>query len=470
MTNKPESGMQVAPHIFREYDIRGLVDRELTAEVVEAIARAYAGKVLESTGVPNPRVAVGHDNRLSSPALAEACIRGLLDCGCHVVDVGTVPTPALYFASHALRTEGAVQITASHNPAEFNGLKLLLGPSALYGPAIRDVRRRVQEGAFPAAAKRGGLSREPILERYVEDVTSRFRLARPLKAAVDCGNGTASLAAVDLLTRIGAHVQPLYCESDGTFPNHHPDPTVDENLRDLIEHVRRTGADIGIAFDGDGDRLGVVDERGTIIRGDELLLIFAVDALKRGTTRAVIFDVKCSQALPDVIRAHGGEPVMWKTGHSLIKEKMREMAARGARLAGEMSGHFFFADDHYGYDDALYAACRLLDLLARSGGRASDLTARFPRYVSTPELRVACPEERKWDVVRAAVDHFRARYPVVDLDGARVRFDGGWALIRASNTQPALVLRYEARDAAALERIRGEVEAWLRAAGVGVEV
>ncbi|MGH7545384.1 MAG: phosphomannomutase/phosphoglucomutase, partial [Gemmatimonadota bacterium] len=374
----------------------------------------------------------------------------------------TVPTPVLYFAAHDLSSDGAVQVTGSHNPPEYNGLKLLAGPRSLYGPAIQAIRRRVDDSAFVEGA--GSRSVDPnVLDRYVNEVSGKLTLRRPVSAVVDCGNGTASVVAVRLLERIGARVDPLYCESDGTFPNHHPDPTVDANLRDLVRRVRETRADVGIAFDGDGDRIGAVDELGTIVRGDVLLMVYAQDALRRGRAREVIFDVKCSQALEEVVTAHGGVPVMWKTGHSLIKEKMRET---GARLAGEMSGHMFFADDYYGYDDALYAACRLLDVLARARRPLSAVVAEFPRYVSTPEIRVDCPEERKWEVVRAATEHFRARYPVVDVDGVRVRFADGWALVRASNTQPVLVLRCEARDEAALSRIRGEVEDWLRGRGV----
>ena len=452
----------VPAHIFREYDIRGLVEDELTPEVAERIARAYAAHLVDESGKRDPAVALGHDNRLHSPKLADAVARGLAASGCAVVEVGTVPTPVLYFAAHDLSSDGAVQVTGSHNPPEYNGLKLLSGARSLYGPAIQAIRRRVEDSAFVEGS--GSRSADPdVLDRYVDDVSAKFTLRRPVNAVVDCGNGTASVVAVRLLERIGARVDPLYCESDGTFPNHHPDPTVDANVRDLVRRVRETRADVGIAFDGDGDRIGAVDELGTIVRGDVLLMVYAQDALRRGRTREVIFDVKCSQALEEVVRAHGGEPVMWKTGHSLIKEKMRET---GAKLAGEMSGHMFFADDYHGYDDALYAACRLLDVLARALRPLSAVVAEFPRYVSTPEIRVDCPEERKWEIVRAATEHFRARYPVVDVDGARVRFADGWALVRASNTQPVLVLRYEAQEEAALSRIRGEVEEWLRGQGV----
>jgi phosphomannomutase/phosphoglucomutase len=375
-----------------------------------------------------------------------------------------VPTPVLYYAAHELATDGAVQVTGSHNPPEYNGLKMLEGPRSLYGPAIQAIRERAERAAFVSGA--GERARdEGVLDRYVEEVRAKFSLTRPVNAVVDCGNGTASVVAERLLRGIGARIDPLYCESDGRFPNHHPDPTVDENLADLIARVRETRADVGIAFDGDGDRIGAVDERGTIVRGDVLLALYARDALQRGRTRQVIFDVKCSQALDEVVRAYGGEPVMWKTGHSLIKEKMRET---GAKLAGEMSGHMFFADDYYGYDDALYAAARLLDVLARALRPLSALVGELPSYVSTPEIRVGCPEERKFEVVRAATEHFRARYPVVDVDGVRVQFDGGWALVRASNTQPVLVLRYEARDEATLSRIRGEVEGWLEGQGVAL--
>jgi len=455
----------VNPQIFREYDIRGVVSQDLSGPVPELIGRAFGSELrAQRGGVPGLRVVVGRDNRPSSPDLAEAVIRGLRAAGVEVVDVGTVPTPALYFAAIRLGTEGGIQITGSHNPPEYNGFKMIMDGRALYGAAIQRLRERIEGEDFEVGA--GGLERHDILPEYVADITGRFSLARPLRVVVDCGNGTGSLVAVRILEGIGAEVVPLYCESDGTFPNHHPDPVVDENLADLIERVRAEDAALGVAFDGDADRIGAVDETGNIIRGDILLLLYGLDVLeRRGPGQRMVFDVKCSQAVPEVFAARGGEPIMWKTGHSLIKEKLRET---GAPLAGELSGHVCFADDYYGFDDALYAACRLVDLVARANRPLSSLVAEFPAYVSTPEIRVDVPEERKFDIVAAAVRDFSQSHEVIDVDGARVLFPDGWGLLRASNTQPVLVLRYEARTAEALAEIRATMERWLREQGVDV--
>ncbi|HEX7090254.1 MAG TPA: phosphomannomutase/phosphoglucomutase [Longimicrobiales bacterium] len=457
--------MPVNPHIFREYDIRGVVSRDLGGDVPEQIGRAFASELRgQHGGAPGLRVVVGRDNRPSSPGLADALIRGLRGAGVDVIDVGTVPTPTLYFAATRLRTDGAIQITGSHNPPEYNGFKLVVNGRALYGAAIQRLRERIEGRQFEVGA--GGLERHDVLPDYIADVSGRFSLARPLRIVADCGNGTASLVAVRILEGIGADVVPLYCESDGTFPNHHPDPVVDENLEDLIERVRVEDAALGVAFDGDGDRIGAVDENGRIIRGDILLLLYGLDLLeRRGPGQRLVFDVKCSQALPEVFGARGGEPIMWKTGHSLIKEKMKET---GAPIAGELSGHVCFADEYYGFDDALYAACRLADIAARADRPLSSLVADFPAYVSTPEIRVDVPEERKFDIVAAAVQHFGRSHEVISVDGARVLFPEGWGLLRASNTQPVLVLRYEARSPEALAGIRAAMEGWLREQGVDV--
>ncbi|HUE76955.1 MAG TPA: phosphomannomutase/phosphoglucomutase, partial [Longimicrobiales bacterium] len=333
---------------------------------------------------------------------------------------------------------------------------------SFYGAAIQGLKERIRAGAWLSGS--GSLEEREVLEDYVADVAGRFRLERPVKVVADCGNGVASLVAVKLLETLGADVVPLYCESDGTFPNHHPDPTVDEYIADLIDRVRSEGAEVGIGFDGDADRIGAVDEKGRVIRGDILLLLFALDIIDRdGPGQKLIFDVKCSQALPEVLEAHGGEAIMWKTGHSLIKEKMKET---GAPLAGELSGHICFADDYYGFDDALYAACRLVDLVARSDRPLSERTAAFPQYLSTPEIRVEVPEERKFEIVERAVEAFSRDHDVIAVDGARVLFEGGWGLLRASNTQPVLVLRYEAKTEDQLEAIRSSMEGWLRDQGV----
>lgn len=456
--------MAIPQHIFRQYDIRGLVDHELTPEVAEAVGRAYAAAAFErASGVL--KIAVGHDNRPSSPALHAALIRGLRASGVDVIDVGEVPTPLVYWAEKVLLTDGSIQITGSHNPPEWNGIKMTLFGASVYGDAIMDLHRRIIEGAFVDGS--GSSHSEEILGRYVEDVVGRFQLPRSIKVVVDCGNGTGSLVAVELLETLGAEVIPLYCESDGTFPNHHPDPTVDEYVVDLIAMVRREGADLGVGFDGDADRIGVVDEKGTIVRGDILLLLFGLDILKRdGPGQKLVFDVKCSQVLPDVFAAAGGEPIMGMTGHSLMKEKMKEV---GAPLAGELSGHICFADSYYGFDDAMYDACRLIDILAHSPRTLSEMVADFPVMVSTPEIRIEVAEEEKFAIVDRALAHFRQTHEVIDVDGVRVLFKDGWGLFRASNTQPVIVARFEAKTEEQLAAIRGEMEDWLRTQGVTIE-
>lgn len=451
--------MQLETHIFREYDIRGVVDEDLTGDLPEWIGRAFASELRSLRGgADDLSIVVGGDNRPSSPPLAEAVIRGIQAAGVDVIDAGTVPTPVLYHSTIRYATDAGLQVTGSHNPPEYNGFKMLMGGRSFYGEAIQRLRQRIEQRDFAVGA--GRRERRDPLPGYLEDVSARFAPERPIKVVVDCGNGTGSLVAVELLEAIGAEVVPLYCVSDGTFPNHHPDPVVDENLRDLIARVRDEEADVGIGLDGDADRIGAVDERGEIVRGDLLLLLFGLDVLeRRGPGQKLIFDVKCSQAVPEVFRAHGGEPIMWATGHSLIKEKMRET---GAPVAGELSGHVCFKDDYYGFDDALYAACRLVDLLARSGRPFSELVGEFPSYISTPEIRVEVPEERKFDIVRRAVEEFGRSHDVIAVDGARVLFEDGWGLLRASNTQPVLVLRYEARTAEQLDAIRAVFEDWLR--------
>lgn len=455
--------MNLPKHIFRQYDIRGIVPDELTGGVAEAVGRAYASMAADQLG-PGPRVVVGHDNRPSSPELVGALMEGLEAAGAQVVDVGMVPTPALYWAEHALNADGGIQITGSHNPPEWNGIKMTLEGASVYGEAIQGLRLRIE--ADDVISGTGARASEEVIERYISDVAGRFQLQRPVKVVVDCGNGTGSLVAVPLLEAAGATVVPIYCDSDGTFPNHHPDPTVDENLVDMIRTVRETGSDLGVGFDGDADRIGAVDETGAIVRGDMLLLLFGVDILERdGPGQKLVFDVKCSQVLPQEFAKAGGEPIMWKTGHSLMKEKMRRV---GAPLAGELSGHICFADRYLGFDDALYDACRLLDLLARSDRPFSAMVADYPVFVSTPELRIEVPEEDKFDIVRDAQEHFRVEHEVIDVDGARVLFSDGWGLLRASNTQPVIVARYEANTAERLAEIREEIEGWLRTKGVDV--
>jgi phosphomannomutase / phosphoglucomutase len=451
------------PHIFREYDIRGIVERDLTGEIPELIGRAYASELRSRLGGGTDlRVAVGRDNRPSSTALAEAVIRGIRAAGVSVLECGVVPTPALYYATNRFETDGGIQITGSHNPPEYNGFKMTIGGRSVYGDAIQALRARMETRDFLDGA--GGHEQVDVLTPYIDDLAGRFRLERPIRMVVDCGNGTGSVAAVELLERVGVDVVPLYCESDGTFPNHHPDPTVDEYIQDMIALVRETGADMGVGFDGDADRIGAVDEHGNIVRGDMLLLLYGLDALERlGAPQTLIFDVKCSQAVPEVYAARGGTPLMWKTGHSLIKEKMKEI---GAPIAGELSGHICFGEDYYGFDDALYAACALAQIVSRSDRSLGDRVAEFPAYRSTPEIRVDVEEEAKFGIVERAVAHFSATHDVIAVDGVRVLFDDGWGLLRASNTQPVLVMRYEARTDDGLARIQRTMEDWLHAEGV----
>jgi phosphomannomutase/phosphoglucomutase len=451
--------------IFREYDIRGTVGDQLTADAAYAIGVAFARWATARLGRA-PRIAVGRDNRPSGTELAPALGRGLRAAGAAVTDVGVVPTPALYFATHTIAVDGGMQVTGSHNPPAFNGFKMVLGGEPVCGPDIQALRELAAQA--PGAARPGSSREETgLLGRYRDAIVARNApLARTVRAVVDCGNGVTSLVAIDTLRRLGADIVPLFAESDGTFPNHHPDPTVPENLRDLQTVVRREGAELGIAFDGDGDRIGAVDETGRIIAGDELLILFGRDlAYRRGAGDPVIFDVKCSEVLPQELERVGLKPVMWRTGHSLIKQRMKELEAP---LAGEMSGHMFFGGDWYGFDDALFAAARLLQALARQPGPLSALLGTLPATAATPEIRIECPAERKFAVVAQAAEHFGARYPVSRLDGARIRFAHGWGLLRASNTQPVLVLRFEAPSANALARNRDEVESWLRGVGVSV--
>jgi phosphomannomutase/phosphoglucomutase len=451
-------------HIFRQYDIRGIVGEDLDPSVTEAVGRAFASHVRAETGLDRPRVAVGHDNRTSSPSLAAGLIAGLRAAGADVLDVGTVPTPVLYWSEVTFETDAAVQITGSHNPPEWNGIKMTCGRAALYGDTIEGLYGRIASGELDEGA--GALETEEVLDRYVADIAGRFELGRPMKVAVDCGNGSGALVAVRLLEAMGVEVTPLFCDSDGTFPNHHPDPTVDENLEDLIRAVRETPHDLGVAFDGDADRIGAVDEHGSIVRGDLLLLLFGLDLLeKRGPGQKLVFDVKCSQVLPEVFEAAGGEPIMWKTGHSLQKVKMKET---GALLAGELSGHIMIADDYFGFDDALYDACRLIALLSSSERTMSARVADFPVYVSTAEIRIEVTEEQKWDIVEKAVAHFKTTHDVIDVDGARVLFGDGWALLRTSNTQPVIVARFEARTEERLAEIRNHVAEWLETHSVSL--
>lgn len=453
--------MRMDPTIFRAYDIRGVADTDFDAAFAHTLGRAFACYLRDHAPAPaggRPRIGVGGDCRLTSAAYAAALRAGLRAAGVDVVDLGVCPTPLCYFALFHLKLDGGIQVTGSHNPADQNGFKICAGTSSLHGAAIQTLRAYLTAGVFPSGS--GTEDSYDILGSYREFLGQHFRpIRRPLTVVVDAGNATAGPVAPGLLRAMGCTVHELYCDLDGRFPHHHPDPTVEENLIDLVATVRRTGAELGIAFDGDADRIGVVDHRGRVIWGDELLTLFARHVLRAIPGATIVSEVKCSQRLYDDIAAHGGVGIMWQAGHSPIKAKMKET---GAALGGEMSGHMFFADRYFGYDDAIYAACRLVEILSETGKRVDELLADLPPSYTTPEIRVECPDAVKFAVAAEALAYFRARYPIVDVDGVRVQLPLGWGLIRASNTQPSLVLRFEAQTPAALSEYRTQFEQVLR--------
>ncbi len=442
------------PQIFREYDIRGLVDKDLTDEVARQIGQAF-GTYIQAAGKGD--LVVGRDNRLSSERFANAAIAGLLSTGCNVVDVGLLPTPVFYYSIIYLQKDGGIMITGSHNPPDFNGFKICEDYASIYGQKIQELRRIIEIGRF--AKGKGKLDRAKTIDPYCSHLKNGIDIEREVKVVLDAGNGTAGAVAPGLIEAMGCKVRRLYCNLDGNFPNHFPDPTVPEYLEDLIRAVKVEKAELGVAYDGDGDRIGVVDDKGRIIWGDRLLILFSRQILRQKRGGKIIFDVKCSQALLEDIKKHGGVPIMWKTGHSLIKGKLRQ---EGALLAGEMSGHMFFADRYYGYDDAIYASCRLLEILSQSDKALSQLLEDVPLYYATPEIRVPCPDEEKFKVVEEVKKYFQSKYDTIDLDGVRILFGDGWGLIRASNTQPILVLRFEANTKQRLEQIRERITEKLR--------
>ncbi len=447
----------INPHIFREYDVRGLVGEDLTPETVTLLGRGF-GSYAWRQGVRT--VTLGRDCRLSSPLFRDAILEGLLSTGLDVIDVGVVPTPLLYYSIQKAGADGGVMITGSHNPPDFNGFKLCIGPSSIYGEKIQELRLLIEKGDFVAGA--GSVSGRFIDDDYKDYVRSVLTIPRKLKVVVDAGNGTASRVAPDLFRSMGVEVIELFCEMDGRFPNHFPDPTVPENLRFLIQAVKEHGADLGVGYDGDADRIGAVDEKGNVIYGDYLLILFAREILSRKPGAAVISEVKASRNLYDDVTRRGGKAVMWKAGHSLIKQKMKE---EHAEVAGEMSGHIFFNDRFLGFDDAIYASGRLFEIVAGSDVPLSEMFDGLPPVVSTPEIRVDCPDDLKFGVVSKVATLLSARADsVIDIDGVRALFDGGWGLVRASNTQPVLVLRFEGNDQATVDRIRGIVEGALREA------
>ncbi|PJA78304.1 MAG: phosphomannomutase [Nitrospirae bacterium CG_4_9_14_3_um_filter_51_5] len=461
--------------IFREYDIRGIVEQDFPPDVVERIGRAYA-TLATARGVRT--IAVGRDGRLTSPSLWKYLVAGLTGSGVNVVDLGLCATPLLYFSLFSCEVDGGIMITGSHNAAEYNGFKMCVGREALYGADIQQLRKIYENGDFAYGS--GTVLEQPIIPDYLKFLREHFSSlnAEGLRVVIDCGNGAASLVAKEALEQLGCHVTGLYCDLDGHFPNHHPDPTVVENLKDLIQKVRETEADVGIGYDGDADRIGVIDDQGQILWGDRLLLLFARDVLEDNPGCSIISEVKASQGLYDDIQKRGGRGIMWKTGHSIMKAKMKE---EKALLAGEMSGHLFFADRYYGYDDAIYASCRLIELLVKQQTPLSSLLADSPQTVVTPEIRVDCSDDQKFllvETVRERLKHVANTQDlktsvlpirdIITIDGIRVRFDEGWGLIRASNTQPALVLRFEASSHDHLTQIQAYLEGQLSEVAAGL--
>jgi phosphomannomutase/phosphoglucomutase len=439
------------PTIFREYDIRGLADQELLDPGVTELGKAIGTYLQRKNG---KNVNLGRDCRLSSTRLRNALLQGLVASGCHVTDVGVVPTPLLYYSVFHLKADGAVMITGSHNPAEYNGFKVVSGGSTIHGEQIQQLREMIER--HDLIDGRGSEKSADVVTPYVDEISSQFKFERPIKVVADGGNGTAGPVMHRVFEKLNCEATELFFDMDGRFPNHHPDPTVPKNLEQLIGAVKSKNAELGVAFDGDADRIGAVDEKGTVLFGDQLMIIYSREILTRKPGATIIGEVKCSQTLYDDIRKHGGNGIMWRTGHSLIKAKMKESKAE---LAGEMSGHMFFADRYYGFDDALYAACRLIEIVAKSGRPLSAQLADLPKTVSTPEIRVDCPDERKFAVVTRVTEKFRKTHKVIDVDGVRILFPQGWGLVRASNTQPVLVMRFEAATPELLAQYQKEVEA-----------
>ncbi len=426
--------MNVNPYIFREYDIRGKVAEDFPPEVVVSLGKAFGTLVKRSGG---REIAISGDIRLTTPDLINFFKEGVLSTGVDVINIGIVPTPVNYFSLFELDVAASVQITGSHNPPEFNGFKLSLHKKPVYGDQIQLIKNFILNLDYDNGE--GSETRYKLLPKYAEMIQSKISINKKMKVVMDCGNAAAAINAPSIFKDLGIELKELFCEPDGTFPNHHPDPTVEENLKDLISEIKNGDYDLGIAFDGDADRLGVVDETGDIIWADQLLAILLSDVIEEGDE--VIFDVKCSQALEDVISELGGRPVMWKTGHSLIKNKMAE---NNCKIGGEMSGHIFFADDYFGYDDAIYVAGRLIQMLSNTEKTLSELKSVIPKYISTPEIRLeAESDEKKFEIAKMAEDYFSKNYDCITVDGVRVKFKEGWGLVRASNTQPVIVCRFE---------------------------
>jgi len=452
-----------APEIFKAYDIRGIVDKTLTADAVRAIGHALGS---EARARSQRAIAVGRDGRLSGEELAGALADGIRAAGIDVIDIGCVPTPLTYFAAYHLGTDSCVSVTGSHNPPDYNGLKMVLGGQTLYGELIQDLRRRIVDNDFAHGG--GSLREEAVSDAYLDRVASDVKLARPMKIVIDCGNGVAGAVAPQLFRRLGCELVELFCDVDGTFPNHHPDPSKPENLQDVVRALRETDAELGLAFDGDGDRLGVVTKAGDIIYPDRQLMLFAADVLSRVPGGEVIYDVKCTRNLAGWIRKHGGKPTMWNTGHALVKAKLKET---GAPLAGEMSGHVFFKERWFGFDDGLYAGARLLEILSRAADPSAVLDA-LPDAVSTPELNIKMAEGEPFELVRKLKESatFDGASEVITLDGVRVEYPDGFGLARPSNTTPVVVLRFEADSQDAIARIQADFRRAIEGVWPGVQL
>ncbi|MDA3895409.1 MAG: phosphomannomutase/phosphoglucomutase [Desulfobacteraceae bacterium] len=443
----------MTPDIFREYDIRGITGTQITEEDVLNIGKGIGTFLARNKCFD---LTVGRDCRITSDNYSELLIKGLLSTGCHVTDIGVCPTPIQYFSIRHLNKQGGVMVTASHNPPKYNGFKICKNLDSVHGEQIQKIRKIIEQNDFDQG--NGSRSDADVITPYKQYIIENIRIKKPLRVGIDAGNGTAGVITVPILKALNCEVHDIYCDMDGNFPNHEADPTVAENMADLSALVKENKLDVGIGFDGDGDRIGVVDEKGKLIYGDQLMIIFSREILSRKPGATFISEVKCSKTMYDDIKAHGGNAIMWKTGHSLIKKKMKE---ENAELAGEMSGHMFFADRYFGYDDATYASCRLLEILADTGKTVSELLSDIPKTYNTPEIRVDCPDNVKFSVVAKLTEVFRKDYDVIDIDGARIVFEDGWGLVRASNTQPALVLRFEALSETRMTEIRELVESSL---------
>ena len=447
------ASLKMNTNIFRQYDIRGVADRDLNDEIIDLIGRAFASYLKKVARIAEPSLVLGRDIRPSSDRIYRALSKALIASGIPVTDVGILTTPVCYFAVQHLKKTGGIMITGSHNPPEYNGLKLVAGKSSIYGEEIQKIRAIIERKDFVSG--KGSEERVEIIPTYQDYLKQSFKFKRKLKVVVDSGNGTAGLVAPKVIREFGHDVIELFSEPDSRFPNHHPDPTVEKNLEDLIKKVKETKADVGIAFDGDADRVGIIDDKGTIIWGDKLLILFSRFILKQKPGAKFVADVKCSYLFFDDVKQHGGQAIMWKTGHSLIKQKLRD---ENAALAGEMSGHMFFADRYFGYDDGVYAGIRVLEILDQSGKRISELLSDVPKTYATPEIRVDCPDEEKFQIVARVAEFFKSRYRTIDIDGVRIEFGDGWGLVRSSNTQPVLVTRFEATSEKRLHEIKKLIE------------